>query len=198
MLPLIFWAILQSSAPRPAQATPLLADCSGERNTTSCHSFNRLIERGDKTVLRNTADSSYACFRSEGDVFFLISYPQPKPADQTFNSPTVEYHLFKDGVSDDFRVAHGQWKKQADGSFNFEETKAPASQSTALDAHASITKAELSFNYAFQDSASRTTDYSVKVLRSTLRVVETYQRPRESDGARRTVTYSGYCVDYPK
>lgn len=198
MLLLILWAALQSAAPQPVQMNPLLADCSGERNTKSCRSLNQLIERKDETVLQSTSEDAYACFRSEGDVFFLISYRQPKPPNQGFTSPTVEYHLFKDGALDDSRVAYGRWKKQPDGSSNFEETKAPASRGTTLDGHASITKAELLFNYAFQDGASKTTEYSVRIWRSTLRVVETYQRPNEKESGRQTVRYSGYCVSYPK
>ena len=77
LLPLVVWAVLQSAPGQPVRVVnPLFADCSGGRNTQSCRSFNEMIEGHDKTVLQSTSDDSYACFRPDDDVFFLISFHQ--------------------------------------------------------------------------------------------------------------------------
>ena len=197
LLPLIVWAVLQSALGQPVQVVnPLLADCSGGRNTQSCRSFNEKIAGHDKTVLQSTSDDAYACFRPGDDVFFLISFHQATSEKGTV--PVVGYHLYKKGVLDDFQVAYGKWTKQSDGSFDFEETKPPPSEQAVFNAHSSITEGNVAVSYSFENMAGKKTGYSVKVQRSTLRFVETYQRPNQKGKGEEPNTYSGYCVSYPK
>jgi hypothetical protein len=197
LLPLVVWAVLQSAPGQPVQVVnPLLADCSGDRNTQSCRSFNEMIEGHDKTVLQSTSDDSYACFRPDDDVFFLISFHQATDEKGAF--PMVGYRIFKNGVLDDFRVAYGKWKKKPGGSFNFEETKPPASEQLVFNAHSSITDGEVLFSYSFENMAAKKTEYSVKIQRSTLRFVETYHWPNQKGKGKDSNTFSGYCVSYPK
>jgi len=197
LLPLVMWAVLQSAPGPPVQVVnPLPADCSGDRNTQSCRSFNQLIEGHDKTVLQSTSDDSFACFRPGDDVFFLISFHQATDEKGAF--PLVRYHLFKKGVLDDSRVAYGKWTKQSDGSFDFETTKPPPSKQLASNAHSSITNGNVDFSYTFEGVSSRKTEYSVEVRRSTLRFVETYRWPSQKAKSEDPTTYSGYCVSYPK
>jgi hypothetical protein len=197
LLPLVVWAVLQSAPGQPVQAeNPLLADCSGDRNTQSCRSFNEMIEGHDMTVLQSTSDDSYACFRPGDDVFFLISFHQATSEKGAF--PLVGYHLFKKGVLDDSRVAYGKWTKQSDGSFDFEETKPPPSKQLVFNAHSSITESNVTFSYSFENPTGKKTEYSVKIQRSTLRFVETYQWPNQRGKGEEPNTYSGYCASYPK
>jgi hypothetical protein len=197
LLPLVVWAVLQSVPGQPVQVVnPLLADCSGDRNTQSCRSFNEMIEGHDKTVLQSTSDDSYACFRPGDDVFFLISFHQATSEKGGF--PLVGYHLFKKGVLDDSRVAYGNWTRQSDGSSDFEETQPPPSKQLAFNAHSSITESTVTFSYSFENMAGKKIEYSVKIRRSTLRFVETYQWPNQRGKGEEPNTYSGYCVSYPK
>ena len=197
LLPLVVWAVLQSSPGQPVRVVnPLFADCSGGRNTQSCRSFNEMIEGHDKTVLQSTSDDSYACFRPDDDVFFLISFHQATSEKGTV--PLVGYHLFKKGVLDDSRVAYGKWTKQSDGSVDFEETKPPPSEQLVFNAHSSVTEGNVTFSYSFENMAGKKTEYSVKIQRSTLRFVETYQWPNQRGKGEEPNTYSGYCVSYPK
>ena len=110
----------------------------------------------------------------------------------------VGYHLFKKGVLDDFQVAYGKWTKQSDGSVDFEETKPPPSEQLVFNAHSSVTEGNVTFSYSFENMAGKKTEYSVKIQRSTLRFVETYQWPNQRGKGEEPNTYSGYCVSYPK
>jgi hypothetical protein len=197
MLPLLLWVALQSSSGQPVQfANPLRADCTGERNTQSCKSFNELVEAKDDSVLKSINDDSYVCFRSEADVFSIISFHQA--TSDKFNFPMVSYHLFKDGNIDDFKAAYGKWKKQTDGSFVFEEAKAPPSKEITFKGHATITDDEVTFRYSFENLNSKTTDYGILIRRSTLRFTERYEAPDSKDKTFTSDSYTGHCVAYPK
>jgi hypothetical protein len=197
LLPLVMWAVLQSAPGHPVQAVnPLLADCSGDRNTPGCRSFNERIEARDKTVLQSTSDDSYACFRLGDDVFFLISL---HPATHEKGAlPLVRYHLFKKGVLDDSRVAYGKSIEQSGGSADFAETKPPPSRQLVINAQSSVTDSEVTVSYTFENGDDTKTEYSVKIGRSTLRFVETYQWRNQKSQGENSNTYSGSCVSYPK
>jgi hypothetical protein len=126
----------------------------------------------------------------------VISFHQATSEKGT--GPLVGYRLFKKGVLDDFQVAYGKWTKQSDGSVDFEETKPPPSEQLVFNAHSSVTEGNVTFSYSFENMAGKKTEYSVKIQRSTLRFVETYQWPNQRGKGEEPNTYSGYCVSYPK
>jgi hypothetical protein len=196
MLPLLLWVVLQSSPGQPVQfANPLLADCSGERDTQGCKSFNELVEAKDDTVLKSINHDSYVCFRSEADVFSIISFHQA--TSDKFNFPMVGFHFFKNGNLDDFKAAYGKWRRQSEGSFIFEDAKAPPSKQITFKGHASITDDEVTFRYSFENLNSKTTDYAIQIRRSTLRFTERYEAPNGKDKTYSTDTFTGHCVAYP-
>ena len=197
MLPLLLWVPFQSSLGQPVQfANPLLADCTGERNTQSCKSFNQLVEAKDDSVLKSISDDSYVCFRSEADVFSITSFHQA--TSDKFNFPVVGFHLFKQGNLDDFKAAYGKWRKQTDGSFVYEEAKAPPSKETTFKGHATITDDEITFRYSFEGLDSKTIDYGIQIRRSTLRFIERYEAPDSKDKTFTSDSYTGLCVALPK
>src|SRR5580704_2617810 len=173
MLPLLLLAVLQATVGQPAPAAnPLLADCSGERNTQSCRSFNQLMESKDKHLLLSLSQDAYACFRPGDDVFFVVSFTQP-PGNPD-QAPVVTYQMFKGGVSDDFRTVEGSWAKAPEGSSVFHQNK-------SSEASASITGAEVQFGYSFKNAQGNDVGYSVQVRRSTLRFSEAYKWPNPED-----------------
>ncbi len=188
MLPLLLWAVLQASPGQPVpMARPRLADCSGERNVQSCRSFNEMVEHQAKDLITALSTNTYVCFRSNADIFFVISLQQR--AGSGYVTPLVQYKLFKDGILDDSRIAHGDWQKALDGSYTFRQSK-------TSEASASVTDDEVHFGYSFKNRKAQVIGYRAQIRRSTLRFSEDYEYPIETDGGHDTNHFTGYCEEF--
>jgi hypothetical protein len=186
---------MQVAAPQSSQpANPLLADCSGDRNTQSCQSYNELIRSDDKHLREILSTNSYVCFRPEEDVFLVIAFHQPLPNESY--GDMIAYERFKNGLSDDFQLAYGTWKRDANGLPALNDSKPPADKAALVSGSALITNDQLRFDYSFKNLAANTTDYSIELRRSTLRFSEHFESPETKGKGTVTLEHSGYCVSF--
>jgi hypothetical protein len=202
MLPIVLFAAFQIAVTPPgasASSTPsvqqaYVADCSGDRNTRSCTSFNEMIRGNDKHIIQVVSDDSYVCFKSEEDTFFTIAFHQPHNNSLLF--PWVAYEKFTNGVSDTFQLAYGKWNQDPNGSYSFSEARAPASKDFNPTGNASITQDQVRFSYTFKNLIGSSTDYSVTLRRSTLRFSERIEWTNPKDKSHNAADSAGYCVAY--
>jgi hypothetical protein len=187
MLPLVLWAILQAGPSLPVQvANPPLADCSGAHNAQSCRTFNGLVEHNDAALIRDVSTNAYVCFRQEADIFFVISFQQPVGSGHLTSS--VHYELFKGGVSDDSRIASGDWRK-APGGYIFRQSK--TSEVSAL-----VADDEVQVGYSFKNQNGGMTPYRAQIRRSTLQFSEEYKYPAGQDQGRAASNLTGSCQEF--
>lgn len=166
-----------------------------------------MVEKGDKDILRalELHQHSLACFRTDEDVFVLISFSDPKP-EYYRKSPLTSHYVQQDGdlefskynqgVHEASVSASGLWAKRA----GQDDATATFSTPEKVEPNANIDDSEISFKYRFQNQSKTQTRYIIQIRRSTLRFVEHFQwdglnAPRKSDSlSSGTSTSDGYCV----
>lgn len=177
-------------------------ECSTVRASDACESFNELVAKNDKSILDSLESGhvAYVCFRTDADLFIIISYSIPY--DFQFHklpdtprvvraSGDIFYERYENGVAGDFQTANGEWRK------------APASPDLGLNfiqpignPRASVSEAELEFDHTFDNQMKTKSQYSIQIRRSTLRFVE---KLSATDPAKKTpvnATYTGYCAEF--
>lgn len=155
------------------------------------------------TLVNNHA---FVCFRPGEDVFIILSYIPPKPEDfhKDLKYPTVLkstglvfYNRYKNGVSEEFQMAVGEWTKVAGVS------DVPSFSTTPNEElNASIGESEEELDTKYKNLAGGSTSYSLKIRHSTLRFSELFQWAVPKDAKdkensdRGQDSNNGYCAEF--
>lgn len=202
------------AATSQSELTPAPTDCTKFRDfLPGCKSFNEMLEAKDKDITGQLSEdnNSYVCFRTDEDVFSIISVQRPaldqfkkvagKPdVSEMFAFSTVS--RYKNGVSQDWRLFTGNWSKptfapvdRATYSAHGGSKSVQAVDKSSLD----IDDSEISVVYRWKNLRNTITTYTMKIRRSTHRLLETVQAPpglADKDRSVSQSTMQGYCVDY--
>ena len=174
-----------------------------------------MVFASDKQLLSIfETDIAFVCFRPSQDVFFTLSYAQPRYEEftrvgttTTYQTPGMLYYVrYKNGVRDDVQLVFGSWKKYTkDGAqpAQFFPSKAAGSPNGNISAD------EVGMEYSFSNLSDTKTAYNVAIRRSTLRFVENYmwenppEKPKkskaadqsqQSDSTKGSEDITGYCA----
>lgn len=205
---LFAWACLLLGTPTfsqgqgsPASVAP--ADCKAVESASACKSFNEMLQSGDehiKDALDNPRHESYVCFRSDDDIFFLVSFWKPDkdawlPSKKDSLALTQETKLlfiqYRDGVDDASGIAHFVWQKPSDDGDVTGASQGDASVNSGK-VQADVGAAEISLSYSFTNSANSVTEDTIQIRRSTKRFVETFA----AKGGKAQFRNTGHCVEY--
>ena len=205
--------IVTETTPQPAaraynRPPPILnpVDCNKfGADLPGCKSFNELLAANDKdvTVMLGVDNEAYTCFRTDEDVFVIVSMEKPEPErfKKVANQPyslvmfAVAYvEKFENGVSQDNRIFTGNWKK-----FSTLPNREPSFSSKLAESSLFFGESEINISYTWKNLKNTNTFYMMNIRRSTHRFVETFEVPPaagDKDRSTQQMTKQGYCVEY--
>jgi hypothetical protein len=163
-----------------------------------------MIAKNDKDILSSLdqAHPGYVCFRPEKDIFILV-YSRP-PYDFQFRNvpgaPTVVqadgdvyYERYEDGLQDDFKSTSGTWRKAPSApELGMHFVHSPSSKNS----DATLTDAQVSFSFTFENVQHNTTSYEIEIRRSTLRFLEQYSYDDPKTKQQVRGSYTGHCAEF--
>jgi hypothetical protein len=176
--------------------------CSGNFATAGCKSFNEMVIGRDDDIIKSIAAHAFVCFRTDADIFTVASYPNPTRDQFTKKNGTygvkasgfVTLTTFKAGVQDDWRIFFGEWTAS-----DMDSIRDAYFTSTSKDQSASISTSEISASFSYQNIAEGETTRTMKVRRSTMRMIDNLQGSgKDNSGKVTTFSYDfpGYCAEY--
>jgi len=167
--------------------------------SAGCASYNEMIQKKDKGLLSAVSNHAFVCFRKGEDAFVTVSYHDPLPAFFSKDAEkgilkqigTIRYATYKNGVQEIELPISGFWTKA------FPED-APVFTPRESEIQATVNDGEVSYSYPYPNLGGTTTHYMIRIRRSTLRFVETYEAHRNDKKSTTTdqMTNTGYCVEF--
>jgi hypothetical protein len=201
---------LGSSHNRRPVASPSPIDCTQfHEYLPGCKSFSDMLTAGDKDILKKLApeNEAYVCFRADEDVFTVVSVQRPEGhlfQKVATTRDTVEMFAFADferyasGVSEDWKSFMGKWRKAPLSPI--QEARFSTVGATAQgQGGVYIDDTEVTVSYQWKNLRNTMTSYSLKLRRSTHRLVETLEAPpapQEKDRTTQQITKQGFCAEY--
>jgi len=193
---------LQTVKPYAAPRQVTKFTCPDPESGKSCVSLQEMLNAKDKEILswlEGTSDYTYACFSRKEDSFFLVGFTVPTSksnwhTENGFASVTniFNYNQYKDGVTSSNRFVPITWLRLENESA--EDATAspyqPPNDTTPPKYQVSINNSEIEFSYSYDNVGGTTTDWDLKLRRSTLKYVVTFGV--KSDHSQFTET--GSCV----
>lgn len=193
--------------PTPAKispANPPPADCSAMASISACNSFNEMLKARDSEILAyldGNGVKTYVCFRSNEDLFLVISFREP--SQYLWVPDKLHSHFFKQrgvvtaaeyrgGVMEDYRPAFVTWGKLGEDD---ENPTATPDRKTRLDsrvAEANVDHDEITTSYSFTNYKNGITDYILRIRRATKRFVEDFAVKTDHT----QFSTNGYCSEY--
>ncbi|HTA22397.1 MAG TPA: hypothetical protein VK763_02605 [Terriglobales bacterium] len=191
------------SLPREQPKTQFKVDCLGVEATTSCHSYNELVESNDKDVIGSLGGlyDTYVCFSTDDDTFSMVSVsPYWEPAyHKAIKSPRileqdgqVTFSGYKNGQTDEFKVAEGKWRRAATLQNDIFRTDDGAEPAAFVDDYT------VSFQYSYQNTQGRKLTYAISIRRSTKRFTETWDAPAIPEKKQESIRIvsTGHCAEF--
>ena len=142
-------------------------------------SFNEMVTSQDKdlTAFLDGSYIAYVCFEKDADNFRIISitpaspilYEKEKSTPMEAQKAYAFFQQFKDGLSKDFQVLGGTWKRAAGFSEFF--NPGPGDQTISLN------DSEVTYTDTYENLKKTKTHYSLTIRRSTLRFAQNYRFP---------------------
>jgi hypothetical protein len=190
---------LQKEQPK----TQFKVECSGVEATTSCQSYNELVESNDKDVIGSLGGlyDTYVCFSTDEDAFSMVSVSPPwEPGyRKTIKNPRileqdgqVTLSRYKSGQTDEFKVAEGKWRRGVTLQSDIFHTDNGADPGAFVDDYTA------SFQYSYQNTQGRKLTYGISIRRSTKRFTETWDAPaipeKKQDSIR--IVSTGHCAEF--
>ena len=199
---LLLFAIVQVAA---GQAEKPSLRCPGGHNLQSCKSFQTMLSAGDRGLLAMRSGRAYVCFREDEDTFFVVSFDEPSESGSTMapeKSPvagTLQYHRFKNGTSDDYRVVAGVWEENAFGDgkqFRFTQLRGREPSTSEPVAAAAVNQNEVRVGYSFQNRQNDTVNYELRIERAPRGFAEDYDWLDPRNNKHNHSRYTGNCGDF--
>jgi hypothetical protein len=195
------------ATPQEGRKVAFSVDCSTlPKPSLACFSYDEMLASNDKDLVSDLRNpGAYACFLPSEDVFIVLSLNTPtefeheKPPSKILEARgEIWLSRYKRGLTDDFQVANGTWRKIEGDSdsrpiFRVDKPNQDAPNATASDS-------EVTFSYGFQNVGGGKTTYSFQMRRSTLRFSETHywrnppKDPKKAED-RGSDEDDGYCIN---
>lgn len=167
--------------PLPTTPKTPTVNCSEAQTSKACSSFKQLLEAKDTELLDSlSSPTSYVCFRPNEDAFLIFHVNAPMGLWETLKSGRERQHNwqvlgdFRNGILYHTATIGGEWNRYHFGKELTEPTFTSSDEEYNKGATVNIDAVEAFVEYPFQNQNSGTTQYSLKIRRSTGRFTETF------------------------